>query len=133
MMFSGTQTPGIRCLSKIVLTYFKNDNNSNYTRFTKRHFVRHKNPQKLEEAYIIQFLLLSLNMDSVFKFLQRSPNGSQFSFFFKNFTYNFCCLFPFFQIVANFIMNHPTFFEDENKNIGLKSARILLLTGHCGA
>ena len=44
----------------------------------------------------IQFLFPSLNMDSVFKFLQWSPNGSQFSFFSKNFTHNF---FIYFQIV----------------------------------
>ena len=50
------------------------------TRFTKRHFVWHKNTQKLEDSCIIPFLLLSLNMDSVFKFLQRPPNASQFSF-----------------------------------------------------
>ena len=68
------------------------------SRFTKRHFVWHKNPQKLEGAYLIQFLLLSLNMDSVFKFLQWSPNGSQFSFFFKNFTYNFFVYFTLLQI-----------------------------------
>ena len=49
-------------------------------RFTKRHFVRHKNTQKLEEAYIIQFLFLSLNMESVFKFIQRPQNGGHFSF-----------------------------------------------------
>ena len=76
-----------------------------YTPFTKRHFVRHKNPQKLDDTHIIPFLFLSLNLDSVFKFIQRPPNGSQFSFFFKNFTYNF---FVYVQIVANFITNHPT-------------------------
>ena len=37
------------------------------SRFTKRHFVRDKNPQQLEYTYIIQILFLSLNMDSLFK------------------------------------------------------------------
>ena len=53
---------------------------ANHTRFTKRHFVRHKNTQKLEEAYIIQFLFLSLNMESVFKFIQWPQNGGHLSF-----------------------------------------------------
>ena len=60
------------------------------TRFTKRHFVRHKNTQKLEEAYLIQFLLLSLNLDSVFKFQivassVESPNFLSPLFFFSSF------------------------------------------------
>ena len=53
------------------------------SRFTKWHFVRHKNPQKLGDTYIIPFLFLSLNLDSVFKFIQRPTNAGHFSFFFK--------------------------------------------------
>ena len=52
-------------------------------RFTKWHFVRHKNPQKLGDTYIIPFIFLSLNLDSVFKFIQRPTNAGHFSFFFK--------------------------------------------------
>ena len=37
------------------------------SRFTKRHFVRDKNTQKLEYTYKIQLVFLSLNMDSLFK------------------------------------------------------------------
>ena len=51
-----------------------------YARFKKRHFVRHKNPQKLDDTYIIPFLFLSLNPESVFKFIQRPQNASHFSF-----------------------------------------------------
>ena len=49
------------------------------TRFTKRRFVPEKNTQKLEDAYIILFLFLNLNMDLLFKSIQRPPNGSHFS------------------------------------------------------
>ena len=57
---------------------------ANHTRFTKRHFVRHKNTQKLEEAYIIQFLLLSLNMGSDFKFIQRNDLQMAANFHFSS-------------------------------------------------
>ena len=79
-----------------------------YSRFTKRQFVWHKNPQKLEEAYIIQFLLLSLNMGSDFKFIQRPPNGSQFSFFIKNFTHEFFVYSKFYSKLSQVSSNHAT-------------------------
>ena len=50
------------------------------SRFTKRHFVGHKNPQKLDDTHMIPFLFLSLNLESVFKFIQRPQNASHFSF-----------------------------------------------------
>ena len=103
------------------------------SRFTKRHFVWHKNTQKLEEAYLIQFLLLSLNMNSVFKFLQRPPNGSQFSFFSKNFTHNFLFIFKLssncrkFRLITQPYVRRFCFYLLENSRLCFS------LTGRCGA
>ena len=71
------------------------------TRFTKRTFVRVKNTQKLETAYLIQLFSLNMNMNSILKLRQRFENVLQISFFFKN---SLMIFLFFFQIVANFII-----------------------------
>ena len=53
---------------------------SNTPRFTKETFVREKNTQKLETAYLIQLLSLNMNMDLLFECKQRPQNGGHFSF-----------------------------------------------------
>ena len=50
------------------------------SQFTKRHFVRDKNPQQLDGGYIIQYHFLNMNMNLLLKNNQRSPNGGQFPF-----------------------------------------------------
>ena len=52
----------------------------NYTWFTKRHFVRHKNPQKLEAACLFQLFSLNSTMLVLVFLIQRPPNGLHFSF-----------------------------------------------------
>ena len=66
---------------KSAINYVKDcAHDHDYSRFTKRQFVRDKNPQKLNNAYIIPFLFLNSNMDLLLKSIQLPPNGSQFLF-----------------------------------------------------
>ena len=72
-------------------------------------------------------------MNSVFKFLQRPPNGSQFSFFSKNFTHNFLFIFKLssncrkFRLITQPYVRRFCFYLLENSRLCFS------LTGRCGA
>ena len=54
----------------------------NTTRFTKRRFVWGKNTQNHWIVYIVQFIILNMNMESILKFIQRLILYFNFSFVF---------------------------------------------------
>ena len=78
------------------------------TRFTKRHFVRHKNPQKLEDTYIIQFFSLNVNMKLILQLIQRFRSCFNFQLCSTNYFINcfmFFVYFIYFQRVANLMLH----------------------------
>ena len=94
-----------------------------YPRFTKRTFVREKNTQRLDTAYLIQFFSLNMDMNSILKLIQRFRLNFNFLIFFKMLTHIFCiffCLSPncrkFHQESRNFVVRCFCLFQNDEQH-----------------
>ena len=85
---------------------------SSRTRFTKTMFVWDKNPQNQWILHFLQFFMPVTNMDFILRLRQRFWLYSNFSHFLQDFTHKF---FVYYQIVATFIKNHPTYYKMKTK------------------
>ena len=74
------------------------------SRFTKRHFVWHKNTQTSCKLQLLQFFTVDTNMESILRLRQRFWLNFDFHFSSRFYLLFFCV----FLLIANFIEDHTT-------------------------